>query len=79
MLVSFPGVLSPLQARSQWAGGVTNHQDAFLYIMRILLGLYALAPSQGRGGGGEAFTEEMAFALSAFTEMPLNPLVCFTP
>lgn len=64
-----------LQARSQWAGGVTNHQDAFQHVFRILLGLYSLAVSPGTAGMGEGVQAQLKTALTVLTQFPLNPLV----
>jgi hypothetical protein len=37
--------LARLQRRACWAGGVTNHSDAFLAVYRLLLAEWALAPA----------------------------------
>lgn len=65
-----------LQGRIHWLGGVTNHQDGFKPLYRILLGLLTVAgPSVGQE---EQVVAGLLDLTNSLKQLPLNPLMSNT-
>jgi len=61
-----------VNGNSQWAGGATNHQSAFLPVCRVCLALWAVAPAcTPLPPGTEARVEALAAALAGVELGPM--------